>query len=392
MRSSISLLALLVATVSTAACAIAPEGESSNSDQAALGGLTPLPAPLPTLLPPPPPSPLPDFTFIAGYAGNPGVAGHDDGSSLTSFVEPTHVATTSTGATWVLDHDPAGFGGETRLRIVFDTYGSVNPHVQTIFRASTTSMDLNLITGLAMDPNTLDAFATIGVANQIYRFTLGGQAVRFSGDPTIPAFSFSNAGNIDGDAEHARFNLPSGLARDDQGRLFVADTGNGAIRIVATNGSVSRYALSGAPSGFAPVGIARDSRNGTLYTIFKNAVWAVTPTSATTANVWNFAGVPSGMFIKGAFRFTAPQGLAVDRSGNVYVADTGAIRKVVVNWGTTALSIQTVSNLSAPPTNPYGWGGYGWADPSIVTPVGLAFWGDTLLFTDTSRHTVRRLI
>lgn len=395
MRKSILMLALVVTSVSAVACAGAsgtsPEegnAEQTGSTQQAFGGvLYPVPAPFPTLIPPPPPAPLAPFAFVGGYAGTPGEPGHVDGSWRTKLVKPTHIATTYDGATWVLDEDPANLG-ETRLRIVFDTANTVNPHVQTILRGAQ-PWDLNLITGMTVDPQTLDLYVTYSVVNQIFKITLGGEMTLFAG--SWGSAWLGNAGTTDGDRLSARFNAPAGIVRGGQGNLYIADQGNASIRIISTAGVVSTLPLTGAPAGFSPRSLARDERNGTLYTTSLGAVYAIT----STGQVSRFAGVPSNQWppLKGVPRFDAPEGLAVDRSGNVYVADTGnhAIKKIVVNWGTTALAVETVSNLSDQPGYRPNDGGYGWPDQTIVSPIGLSFWGDTLLFTDADRHTVRRL-
>jgi predicted small secreted protein len=363
MRTSISILALIVASTSVAACAGGP-GEDVASGEA--------PLPIATFIPPPPPAPLPAYSFISGYAGMPGEAGHDDGSVATRFVQPTLITANSTGVTWVLDQDPPN-ASQARLRIIFDTRGTANPHVQTIFGPSapaySTYFDLNMIRGMTMDPASLDLYVT-GFINRVFKLTLRGDVVPVT----------STAG----------FNNPVGIVRDPQGKLYVANSGTGGTGggiAVVVGGVVTPLPLTGAPAGFSPTTLARDDRNGTLYTISQNALFAI----SATGQVRLFAGIPNYVIQKGV-RFNNPQGLAVDRSGNVYVADTGAhvIRKARVDWGTTLLALETVSNLQTG-TDLFGNQGYGPSDAVIQAPTGLAMWGDSLLFTDADRRTVRRV-
>jgi hypothetical protein len=394
MRKSILLLTL-AATVATAACASpsaeAESDEETVSTQQAFGGiLYPVPPRPPIFIPPPPPAPLAPFWAVGGYAGMPGTAGHRDGSSQTLLVNPTHVATTYDGATWVLDEDPAN-PGETSLRIVFDTYNTISPHVQTILKGAS-PWDLNLIRGMAVDPATLDLYGSFGVANQIYKITLRGEMVLFAG-ANLRRGEWTNEGSNDGDPLTARFSSPAGIVRDAQGTLYVADRGNRRIRIVSSTGVVSTLPLVGAPAGFTPTALARDARNGTLYTAWGHAVYAI----AWNGQVSLFAGDPNAAgFVNGtpaSARFNTPEGIAVDRSGNVHVADSGnaTLRKIRVDWGTSALAVESLPYLQDTPLNGIGNGGYGWADRVMIKPVGLSFWGDTLLVTDPGRHTVRRV-
>src|SRR5688572_13591823 len=86
-------------------------------------------------------------------------------------------------------------------------------------------------------------------------------------------------GSADGLSSYARFNNAHGVAADNAGNVYVADTGNGTIRKITPDGRVSTFA--GFPGNFGSV-------NGTG----TNAL------------------------------FFAPQGMAVDYVGVIYVADT----------------------------------------------------------------------
>ena len=99
-------------------------------------------------------------------------------------------------------------------------------------------------------------------------------------------------------AATARFNTPKGIACDNTGNLYVADSGNNQIRKIAQDGYVSVFAGNGAQTA----GLVDSSLNA-LQAQFNN-----------------------------------PTAVAVDNAGVVYVADTGnhAVRKI---WGGTVLTI-----------------------------------------------------
>lgn len=154
------------------------------------------------------------------------------------------------------------------------------------------------------------------------------------------------AGYVDTDAADAEFYAPQGLTLDAQGNIFVADFGNNVIRKISTAGVVSTYAGNGF-AGFVdgaainvaafngPSGLAFDAK-GNLFVADQNnnMIRKITPTGGVSL----FAGAQSGGYTNvtvdsasgtwGAFN--SPAALAIDASGNLYVADKGnsAIRQI----------------------------------------------------------------
>ena len=147
-------------------------------------------------------------------------------------------------------------------------------------------------------------------------------------------------GSTDGAGTVARFNNPSDVAVDGSGNVYVSDFNNHKIRKISTAGVVTTLAGSGligsddgtgtAASFHNPMGIALD-KTGNIYV----ADWRNHKIRKITASgeVTTLAGSGSSGFTDGvgtAARFNLPVGIAVDGSGNVYVADTGnhRIRKI----------------------------------------------------------------
>ena len=94
-------------------------------------------------------------------------------------------------------------------------------------------------------------------------------------------------GSVDSTNSAARFNSPAGLDADNSGNVYLADCLNHTIRRITPAGSVTTLA-----------GL--------------NGVWGATDGTNSSA------------------RFCRPLGVALDASGNVYVADSGnqTIRQV----------------------------------------------------------------
>lgn len=169
---------------------------------------------------------------------------------------------------------------------------------------------------------------------------------------TIAGPGQSGAGSEDGQALASRFNQPAGMALDAAGNLYVADSTNHTIRKITVNGFVETLAgvagLTGTNDGIGcgarfntPDGIAADS-SGNLYVAdtSNHSIRKITPSGVVTtvAGLPGVAGTNNG--VGTAARFNSPNGLAVDGTGDVYVADSGnhAIRKIAPDGTVSTLA------------------------------------------------------
>lgn len=131
-------------------------------------------------------------------------------------------------------------------------------------------------------------------------------------------------GYVDGAGSAARFANPHGMAMGPDGCLYVADNGNGSIRKITPEGDVTTV-RTGLDS---PYGIAVDS-DGTIYTNSGYCLVKIQGRDQTTlAGTYAGRGMTDGF--GAAASFSSIKGLALDAEGNVYVSDYGnsAIRKV----------------------------------------------------------------
>jgi len=165
-------------------------------------------------------------------------------------------------------------------------------------------------------------------------------------------------------------NRPQGVATDGADNLYVADSGNNVIQKITSAGAVSVFAGTAGPGSFAdgtgaaarfngPVGIAADSK-GTVYVadtgngiIRRISSAGVVTTLAGTAGTIGISDATGP-----AARFNAPIGIAVDASGNIYVADGGnnTLRKIVIVASagvvTTLAGVPPVSGATDTATGP----------------------------------------
>lgn len=156
---------------------------------------------------------------------------------------------------------------------------------------------------------------------------------RISPDGSVFTVAGGGPGFVDGVGEAARFSTPSGLVTDTSGTLFVADTGNNAIRRVNPDGRVSTYAGDGVagdrdgPAHYArfngPIGVAVD-RGGRLIVAdtYNDRIRAIDR----DGTVSTLAGSTDPGWADGPAteaRFYTPSGVAVGSSGQIFVTDTG---------------------------------------------------------------------
>ncbi len=136
------------------------------------------------------------------------------------------------------------------------------------------------------------------------------------------------AGSADGKAQEASFDRPTGLAVGTDGSLYVADTGNGAIRRIGTDGKVTTLVKDLA----APTGLCWHDKALYVAETGRCRILRVSPEGGMeTAYGLSTAAEDAGEYYGGyvdapvaAAKFDHPQGVAVGADGTIYVADTGS--------------------------------------------------------------------
>jgi len=351
--------------------------------------------------------------IISTVAGNGKEAYSGNGGPATSAALnfPLAVAVDAGGNLYIADTSNSVVRMVTPAGII-TTFAGVNNAANGGDHGPATSAALNQPQGVAVDG-----------AGNVYISDTGNNTVRVVGtNGIINQFAGNYGAGNTGDggyATSALLNGPTGLAIDPSGNVYIVDQNNYRIRRVTPQGIISNYAGAGVQGGAGDGGVATGATmnprnifldqngnlfiadggnnrvrevtasNGVINTIAGNGLAAITPRglvlkgdilyysdlasnrirslNLTTGQTSVVAGTGAASFSgDGGSALTAtlnaPRGLAMDSSGNFYIADTGnqRIRKVdtsgnintVAGNGTASSTGDGGSGTSATLNNP----------------------------------------
>jgi sugar lactone lactonase YvrE len=180
-----------------------------------------------------------------------------------------------------------------------------------------------------------------------------------AGDPV-------ESGSVDGPASAARFYSPAGIAVDNDGNLYVADTYNSTIRKITPSGQVSTLAgtagMTGADDGLggaarfsSPGALAMDAA-GNLFVTDNMTIRKVSPSGlVSTAATLTLGGLVDGR----SMSLQIARGVAVADNGELYVTTWFTTRKLTASGkimieGEDPDKQTGISIGTAPPTPPRG--------------------------------------
>ncbi len=266
---------------------------------------------------------------VSTLAGQAGVTGAANGpGNVASFNFPSGIAVDLSGNVYVTDW------GNNLIREI--TPGGV---VSTLAGTVSVCGSVNGmgITSTLCHPTAL----AIDSGDNIYFADSNSLIREINSSAIVSTLAGSGSqGFVNGPTTFASFNMPSGVALDSFGNIYVGDSYNDVIRVINTSLIVSTFAGSGlngmanGPGSIAtfnaPEGVATDSA-GNVYVADNGnqMIRKITPGGmvSTLAGEGGY-GHDDGAAVTATFY--DPSGVAVDSSGNVYVADTGnnLIRKI----------------------------------------------------------------
>ncbi|MBS1532346.1 MAG: SMP-30/gluconolactonase/LRE family protein [Bacteroidetes bacterium] len=274
--------------------------------------------------------------MVTTFAGN-GQQGSADGKAATaSFFFPIGVAAGPDGSVYVADSHNSLIRKISPQGVVATVAGALTPatkdHPDSLRR-----LDNPYGVVVAKDGTV---YFTDWERNVIRKISPDGNMSIIAGNPN------DDPGAKDGKGLSASFFLPQGIAIDDKGNLYIADTYNNLIRKMDSQGMVSTIAGNppvkgkrnaghkdgkGSAASFNhPCGIAVDKK-GVVYVadVGNNEIRKITPDGiVTTLAGTRSPGAQNGDLAHASFY--RPYGVAVDKKGDLYIADylNNSVRKI----------------------------------------------------------------
>jgi sugar lactone lactonase YvrE len=267
----------------------------------------------------------PEDAIVSTFAGS--FQGSTDGQGTAArFYQPNATAIDNTGNIYLADSRNNQIRKITPGGLVSTFAGSTSSGFAD---GQGTAAQFSGPTGVAVDA-TGNVYVADRTNRRIRKISPEGLVSTLAGSSTD--------GSADGQGDLASFSLPSGIALDAAGIIYVADQNNHRIRKITPGGLVST--LAGSTAGFAdgqgsaaqfstPRTVAVDAA-GNVYVgdISNHRIRKIMPTGLVSTLAGSTGGYADGQ--GSAAQFLFPNGVAVDAAGNVYVADglNNRIRKI----------------------------------------------------------------
>jgi uncharacterized protein YjiK len=317
------------------------------------------------------------ITTVAGD-GTQGFAG--DGSAATSseMYAPTAVAVDATGNLYINDRDNYRIREVTAATGVISTFAGGGSSPSTCSGSTdsvgdgcaATNANIDAPYGIALDTNG-NLYIAGGNDGRVRKVTTAGIITTVAGNGTAGYAPAAPDGVV---ATASQLTAPNGAAVDASGNLYIADTTHNRVRkVTVATGVITTVAGSGVQCAtataacgdngaatsaqlFNPRGVAVDA-SGNLY-IADTSDNRIRRVTLATGVITTVAGTGAQSFAGDTGQATAaklslPYGVAVDASGNLYIADSSnnRIRLVTASSGVITTFAGTGTACTTSPTS-----------------------------------------
>ena len=251
---------------------------------------------------------------IVGIPTGPTFGFQGDGdSALQAHISDVHgLAISSSGNLYIADT----FNGRVRVvnpAGVINTLAGNGTYGYTGDGGAATSAELSQPSGVAVDSSGNVYIADYGNYT-VRKVDTSGKISTIAGTGT-PGYSGDG-----GPANKAVLSLPYAIAIDPSGNIYISDLGNTNIREITTDGNIHTVV-----SNISTDSIAVDGA-GSIY--FTNSITNTVGKILSNGTQFAIAGIPGSPGFSGdggpgtSAQLNQPHGVALDSSGNVYVADS----------------------------------------------------------------------
>ena len=362
-------------------------------------------------------SPSGTITTVAGTGANgTGSFSNGDGGLATkaTLANPSGVAVDTAGNLYIADSNVSRVRKVSPSGIITTYAGSGNtgafgPIYFSGDGGPATTAQLTFPVAVAVDA-TGDLFIADNNNNRIRKVSISGLVINtIAGSGAV-----GTGGGFTGDggpATAAQLSSPSGVALDAAGNLYIADRGNNRIRRVSPSGVISTVAGSGTAAfrgdggiaGFSgdggpattaqlsgPSGVALDaSGNFYISDSGNNRIRRVSASGIiTTVAGSGIAGFGGDGGPATAAQLSSPSGVALDASGNLYIADNYRIRRLSVGPSVSTDGVVNAASGLGGPVAPgefvtiYG-SGLGPTTPAVTASLAKGLANVRVLFNGT---------
>ena len=320
-------------------------------------------------------------TTFAGAADEIGVT--NGTGAAARFAMPMDVAVDSSGNVYVADASSSTIRKITSAGVVTTFAGTALQKGNT--DGTGADARFNSPQAVAVDSSG-NVYVTEYYVGTIRKITSAGVVTTFAGTPGLRSPFIG----VDGTGAGASFSQPHGIAVDSSGNVYVADyrtirkiTSAGVVTTLAGPGDVSDLLNTGSSAYFRYITDVAVDYRGNVYAVDAGANSIKKITSAGVVTTFADTGTGTCDADGASARFNNLKHVAVDSSGNVYVSDGSAIQKITIAGAVTTFAGAKCLRGSTDGTG---------AAARFDSPEGIAIDSSgTIYVADYVKHTIRKI-